>query len=103
MGTLARRNCWEIKECGREPGGREVEQLGVCPAAVDESADGINGGKNGGRICWAVARTFCGGKVQGSFAEKELSCMVCNFFKLVREEEGMAHFRMFGPGQSYET
>ncbi|MFH1060825.1 MAG: PAS domain S-box protein [Pseudomonadota bacterium] len=25
-------NCWEVKKCGRIPGGRQVEELGLCPA-----------------------------------------------------------------------
>ncbi|MGD0283853.1 MAG: two-CW domain-containing protein, partial [Dissulfurispiraceae bacterium] len=25
-------NCWEFKKCGREMGGVNIEQLGVCPA-----------------------------------------------------------------------
>lgn len=29
-------------QCGREPDGQKVEELGVCPAAVEASFDGIN-------------------------------------------------------------
>lgn len=79
-----KQNCWEFKKCGREPGGPKVADLGVCPAAISGASDGINGGKNGGRYCWAVTGTFCGGKVQGTFAQKQLSCMSCDFFKQVR-------------------
>jgi len=45
----------------------KVAELGVCPAVVDTSSNGLNGGKNGGRMCWAITGTFCGGQVQGSF------------------------------------
>ncbi len=86
-------NCWEHKMCGREPGGKNVNGLGVCPAATDTSFDGINSGKCGGRFCWAVAGTFCGGEVQGTFAEKRESCLSCDFFKRVRAEEGTANLR----------
>jgi len=85
-------NCWEHSRCGREPGGDKVAERGECPAATDTSFDGINSGVAGGRICWAVAGTFCGGRVQGSFAEKRNSCMDCDFFKQVRTEEGSANF-----------
>ncbi len=44
-------NCWKYKKCGQEPGGNKVYELGVCPAATNSTANGINGGKNGGRIC----------------------------------------------------
>lgn len=87
-----KQNCWEHSRCGREPGGDKVDELGVCPASTDTSYDGINSGEAGGRICWAVAGTFCGGTVQGSFAEKRESCTDCDFFRQVREEEGTANF-----------
>jgi len=83
-----RMNCWEYNKCEREPGGQKTAELGICPAAADTSFNGINSGKNAGRICWAVAGTFCGGKVQGAFAEKRISCIGCNFFKIVQKEEG---------------
>ncbi len=85
-----RLNCWEVLLCGREPGGKNAAKDGVCPAAADQSFDGINAGKCGGRICWAVAGTFCGGCVQGTFAEKRFSCLQCDFYQMVQEEEGMA-------------
>jgi tRNA A-37 threonylcarbamoyl transferase component Bud32 len=81
-------NCWEFKKCGRQPGGKKAETLGLCTAAVDESFSGINNGKNAGRICWAVAGTCCGGKVQGTFAEKRRSCVSCGFYKYVQKQEG---------------
>ena len=81
-------NCWQAKKCGREPGGANVAQLGVCPASTEKAAHGRNGGQNGGRICWAVTGTLCGGKVQGTFAQKRLSCMSCDFFKQVKTEQG---------------
>ncbi|MBW2064386.1 MAG: cyclic nucleotide-binding domain-containing protein [Deltaproteobacteria bacterium] len=74
-------------ECGREPGGARAAQLGICPAAIDGTFDGINSGKIAGRVCWAVAGTFCGGEAQGTFAEKRASCVTCDFFKKVQEEE----------------
>lgn len=85
--SARRLNCWEYKKCGREPRGARAVELGVCPAASDTSFHGLNQGKNAGRICWAVAGTFCGGKVQGTFAEKRRSCIDCDFFKLVQVEE----------------
>ncbi len=86
-------NCWEYKKCGREPGGTSIAELGVCPAAADVSFGGINSGKCGGRFCWAVAGTFCGGKPQGTYAQKRKSCLTCNFYHLVHAEEGTANLR----------
>lgn len=84
-------NCWEFKRCGREPNGARAKELGVCPAATETRTDGMNCGKNGGRTCWAMAGTLCGGKVQGSFAEKLANCMSCDFYQLVGREEGAKH------------
>ncbi len=83
-------NCWEVMMCGREPGGKNIAENGVCPAAGDRSWGGINAGKCGGRICWAVAGTFCEGCSQGSYVEKRTSCLNCDFYQMVQEEEGMA-------------
>ena len=97
-----KQNCWEHKKCGREPGGDKTEDFGVCAAATDTPSDTLNDGKNGGRICWAVAGTFCGNKVQGTFAEKEPTCMSCDFYKKVKEEEGTVEFVLLKPGQVYK-
>lgn len=94
-------NCWEFKKCGREPGGTNVGELGVCPAAFDLPASGVNGGHHAGRVCWAIAGTFCGGAIQGSFAAKELSCMSCDFFKAVMKEEREL-FALLVPGQEFK-
>lgn len=83
-----KKNCWEVKKCGRQVGGKHVGENGACPAATEFAHNGVNSGKNAGRICWAIVGTFCGRKVQGTFAEKELTCMACEFYKMVREEEG---------------
>lgn len=56
--------CWEFMKCRREMND-EVR----CPACP-----------HFGRACWAVAGTFCEGKVQGTFAQKYQSCTKCEFF-----------------------
>jgi hypothetical protein len=85
---MTKQNCWEFKKCGREPGGANVAELGICPVAVETRVNRMNEGENGGRVCWAVTGTFCGGKVQGTFAAKLASCMECEFYKLVMKQEG---------------
>jgi hypothetical protein len=81
-------NCWEFKKCGREKGGSKVDELGICPASVELRLDGIHEGENSGRACWVIAGSMCGGRVQGSFANKYGNCVICDFFKKVKEEEG---------------
>ena len=83
-------NCWEYKKCGRQPGGPKVEELGPCPARLNFSRAGTNGGKAAGRCCWKVAGTFCEDKVQGTRAEKLGDCTLCDFFILVKSEEDTA-------------
>lgn len=82
-----KKNCWEYQKCGREYGGENVAQYGVCPAAIDKTFNGMNEGENAGRYCWKVAGTFCGGEVQGTFAQKFKDCLKCNFFKEVANDE----------------
>jgi hypothetical protein len=80
-------NCWEFKKCGREPGGKKVSELGICPAASDNRLDGVHEGKNSGRTCWVVTGTYCKGEVQGVFARKFGNCLNCDFYQQVKEEE----------------
>ena len=63
-------NCWEFKECGREAGGKNVDELGICPACPDH-----------GTHCAHVAGTLCDGEVQGTFARKLGDCVMCDFYK----------------------
>lgn len=85
---VTKKNCWEVKKCGREPGGAKTSELGICVAATDKRLDGVNEGKNAGRSCYAVTGTLCGGKVQGSFAAKMSNCLDCDFYKEIKNEEG---------------
>jgi hypothetical protein len=85
-----KKNCWEIKKCGREINGIKTYELGVCPAALSSKYDGLNCGSLGGRYCWKIAGTYCGGEVQGAYADKLLNCVTCDFFKMVKAEEGGA-------------
>lgn len=73
---MSKINCWEFKKCGREAGGPKVGEMGVCPVHP-----------NNGRSCWLVAGTFCGGKVQGSAAQKLGNCAVCDFYVKVKARE----------------
>lgn len=93
-----KKNCWDVKDCGRTEGGAKASELGVCPASTDTSCDGINGGKNAGRICWSVSGTLCEGEVQGTFGQKLSSCLECDFFNKVKAEEGAENFKLLKDG-----
>lgn len=85
---MAKINCWEFSQCGRQPGGDHVAEFGECPTVSCFAAHGLNEGINGGRACWAIAGTFCGGVVQGTFIDKHRGCAACDFFhEVVREEK----------------
>lgn len=86
---MSKINCWEFKKCGREPGGKFAEKLGICPAAIDIRAHGLNCGENGGRSCWAIAGTLCGGKPRTDLEMENSLCAKCNFYRWVEREEGV--------------
>jgi len=75
-------NCWEFVGCGRGPDSPQP-----CLAATDVHSDGINGGTNGGRLCWAVAGTLSGSEELAPCAE-ETTCQACAFFHLVKSQQG---------------
>jgi two-component system NtrC family sensor kinase len=61
--------CWDFMKCGRDK-----DASTKCPAYP-----------NFGRICWAVAGTFCQGKVQGTFAQKYEDCRKCDFYQMAKK------------------
>ena len=85
---MRKTNCWEHKHCGRGPGEENVHAHGTCPAATERRAHGVNGGRNGGRGCWAIAGSFCKGSICGTYAAMLSDCMECDFFRRVGSEEG---------------
>ena len=64
---MAKIQCWDFKKCGRD-------KDKSCPAVVQSA----------GRMCWLVAGTLCGGKVQGTHAEKIGNCKSCDFYGQVK-------------------
>ena len=81
-------NCWEFKKCGREPEGRNNGASGTCPVATDERLDGVHGGKNAGRACWALRSTLSRNNTPENFIQRFKDCHACDFFKVVVKEEG---------------
>lgn len=81
-------NCWDFRRCGRTPYDGPIDEKRICPASVEKRLDGIHGGKNAGRACWAVTGTMRGGKRQGSAYQKFRDCMKCPFYRALKREEG---------------
>lgn len=79
-----KKNCWEVKACERC-----ITILGgeACPVCREAKLHGTHGGVNGGRACWTVPHTKCGGISQGSVSNKSSTCIKCNFYNMVKEEE----------------
>jgi len=84
---MSKLNCWEFKNCGRQPDGKRIADLGVCPVATEVRLDGIHGGINAGRSCWIITGTLCQGEIQGTFGKKFEDCVKCDFYKTVKREE----------------
>ena len=101
-----RTNCWEYLSCGREPGGSNADEMGVCPVTTFEAADGFLGGRNGGRACVYITGTFCCQVLKGTQRDNKKPCIDCGFYKLLRRENGenmslgnfMEYIRSQAPG-----
>lgn len=75
---MALDHCWEIKKCGRQKVGNKVDEFGECIA----SRAGL------GHFCWAIAGTLCDGAVQGTIAQKEGDCRVCEVYDMYNPVHG---------------
>lgn len=84
---IAKLNCWEYKNCGREKGGLLENLLGECPVSTAMKHDGQNGGKGAGRVCWMVSSE------EGVMPCGRQSCCACDFYNRVvyEEEESACH------------
>jgi hypothetical protein len=80
-------NCWEVRNCGKEPGGARVDQGRTCPVAEDRKLWGKNRGLYAGRSCWNILGTLCNECVQDTFEAKIEACSRCTFFDRVKHEE----------------
>ena len=78
-----KQNCWEVKSCGKC-----TTILGddACPVCKEVNLHGIHDGVNGGRACWTISHTRCGGTTQGTFESKFHNCKECDFYKLVMKD-----------------
>jgi hypothetical protein len=76
-------------KCGRGIGGDKVDESGSCPVASETPANNLNGGINGGRICWIIAESCCNGEVKCSTFHRKDSCFSCEFRYKVTAEEGL--------------
>ena len=83
-----RMNCWEYMASGRHRDGSGKEGCSQCPVPQMTNYDGINGGRNGGRACWIITGTLGDRDVQMTFSHKLATCLKCNVYIAIKEEEG---------------
>lgn len=81
-------NCWNYINCGRELGGAQVKKYDVCPVLQYRAYHQVNHGYMSGRYCWKIVGTLQNNHIRCSYAEKLGDCILCDFFKLVKKEEG---------------
>lgn len=86
---MNKHNCWDFMKCGRGPEGDKVDESGLCPAAAETAADGLNGGINGGRICWVIGENGCKDMTMFPDLKPEDCCFQCEFRFKVKNEEGL--------------
>ncbi len=84
---MKKKNCWEYMKCGRQPEGHAVSDSGVCPVSVYEDLNGVHGGKNAGRACWAVDDSLCPELLRKTSEQKFSGCWKCDFYQSVKNEE----------------
>jgi hypothetical protein len=71
-------NCWEIKKCKRQKGGKKVNELGECIA----SKEGM------GHSCWAVVGSLCGSEIRCPLAQKIRYCTSCEVYEIYNRSMG---------------
>jgi hypothetical protein len=74
-------NCWDFKKCCKETDSRGNGN-NICQVKKEFYANGLNGGINGGRICWMIMDSLCKKKNQ-------TVCFQCEFHYKVMAEEGL--------------
>ncbi len=77
-------NCWEFKECGREPNGKNVSLYGVCPVAIESRLDGVHDGRNGGRCCWLAKYYLFKNNISAECSCGFPDSLECNFYCTVK-------------------
>lgn len=84
---MKKQNCWEYMKSGRQPGGHAAAVSGVCPVSVYGELNGVHGGENAGRACWAIDNSLCPELMRESPEKKFSGCWKCNFYHRVKNEE----------------
>lgn len=86
------KSCWQIMHCGREPGGRNAEEQGICVAA-----------RMPGSACWLVAGRPHPDPTNMCFRLRSgrKSCLDCKVYSLVHDVALPSHSGGGGGGNGY--
>ena len=71
-------NCWEIKKCERQKGGKKVNGLSECIASKARM----------GHSCWAVVGSLCGSEIRCPLAQKIRYCTSCEVYEIYNRSKG---------------
>jgi hypothetical protein len=82
MNIADKLNCWDYKKCCKEIDSKINNNNHLCPVKKERTANGLNGGINGGRICWVIMDT-------NSKKKAQTKCFQCEFHYKVKAEEGL--------------
>jgi len=96
-----RPNCWELQRCGAEM--LTEGDPGYCTVPHAELLDGVNGGVNGGRVCWSVLGARCCRGDTASPPGGAEACLKCGVLAQVRMEEGALWFQLAPQIRDLET
>lgn len=77
-------NCWDMKDCGRGPGGRLVGELGECPVVKAVGSKEENGPD---QKCWKVRIKDEKGRLVPNWSRPEKECLNCEVMDITREKE----------------
>jgi len=72
----------------KHSGNNGKKKCSECPVPSNANYNGINGGKNGGRVCWIILGTLCNENQQLVGTRQLEGCADCDFYRAVKEEEG---------------
>lgn len=76
-------------KCGEGNGIYDAGHKSACPIANNKTANGLNGGVNGGRICWVIADSCCNEQIPCITNKRKDPCFSCEFRYKVMNEEGL--------------
>lgn len=83
-----KRNCWDIKKCGKGPKSGVETDIGNCPV-VRECTEGD---PSSGRSCWKVRIKDDRGRLVPNWSRDDKDCLNCDVMDTLRKEDGELSF-----------